>query len=118
MTNRNSEMTSELQEKINNRVEYCRDEIVKALSDLVKIPSISPKFPGVDYDSVLGYEGDVSRYIGKLNEESGAYIDFWEVEHGRTNVVAHYRGIGHGKSLIYNGHVDVVPPGQHDKWKS
>lgn len=99
-------------------VDAMRHEIVNSLSDIVKIPSISPKFPGVTYEEFLGLEGDVSRYLGKIYQEAGADPDYWEVEPKRTNVAAVYRGSGGGRSLIYNGHVDVVPPGQTEKWSS
>lgn len=109
---------TELQNKIVEAVDAMRDEIVTSLSDIIKIPSISPKFPGIAYEEFLGREGDVSRYLGAIYEAAGAEPDYWEIEPQRTNVAAFYRGSGGGKSLIYNGHVDVVPPGQAEKWQS
>jgi acetylornithine deacetylase len=106
------------QTRIVEVIEGMRDEIVNTLSEIVKIRSISPKFPGVVYEEFLGNEGDVSRYLGKIYQEAGADPDYWEVEPQRTNVAAVYRGAGGGKSLIYNGHVDVVPPGQAEDWRS
>jgi acetylornithine deacetylase len=35
----------------------------------------------------------------------------------RPNVVAHRRGVGGGRSLILNGHIDVVPAGPAGQWK-
>src|SRR5699024_5109406 len=32
------------------------------------------------------------------------------------NVVGVMKGTGGGKSVILNGHVDVVPEGEHDQW--
>src|SRR4029077_12194023 len=37
-------------------------------------------------------------------------------EPGRENAVGVVRGSGGGRSLIYNGHVDVVPPGDPAIW--
>jgi acetylornithine deacetylase len=35
----------------------------------------------------------------------------------RPNVIGVKRGVGEGRSLLLNGHVDVIPPGSHDAWK-
>jgi acetylornithine deacetylase len=41
----------------------------------------------------------------------------WDVG-GKRNVVAAWRGTGGGKSLVLNGHVDVVPPASEALWTS
>ena len=41
----------------------------------------------------------------------------WSVE-GKRNVVATSTGTGGGRSLILNGHVDVVPPANAELWSS
>jgi acetylornithine deacetylase len=41
----------------------------------------------------------------------------WPVE-GKRNVVATWAGTGGGRSLILNGHVDVVPPANEALWAS
>ncbi|MDW5597518.1 ArgE/DapE family deacylase [Conexibacter stalactiti] len=41
----------------------------------------------------------------------------WSVE-GKRNVVARWKGSGGGRSLILNGHVDVVPPASAALWSS
>ncbi len=40
------------------------------------------------------------------------------IEPGRENAVGVLRGAGGGRSLIFNGHVDVVPPGDPANWTS
>ncbi len=39
----------------------------------------------------------------------------WSVE-GKSNVVATWAGAGDGRSLLLNGHVDVVPPAAESLW--
>jgi acetylornithine deacetylase len=39
----------------------------------------------------------------------------WPVE-GKRNVVATWEGAGEGRSLVLNGHVDVVPPAAESLW--
>ena len=44
-------------EKVLNNIDSMKDEIIQAVSNVVKIPSINPKYPGVtsDDDGRLGY---------------------------------------------------------------
>jgi acetylornithine deacetylase len=39
----------------------------------------------------------------------------WEVA-GKRNVVATWAGVGEGRSLVLNGHIDVVPPAAEELW--
>jgi acetylornithine deacetylase len=41
----------------------------------------------------------------------------WDVS-GKRNVVATWKGSGGGRSLILNGHIDVVPPANEELWTS
>ena len=42
---------------------------------------------------------------------AGTRNDLWEEEPGRANLVGVISGSGSGRSLIFNGHIDTVPPG-------
>ena len=46
-----------------------------------------------------------------------AEVDVFGIEAGRENAVGVIRGAGGGRSLIYNGHVDVVPVGRAENWR-
>jgi acetylornithine deacetylase len=91
------------------------DELVAAVSAAVQIPSVNPAYPGQDYDAVVGGEGRVSRMVAELYRRAGAEVDLFAVDPGRDNAVGVLAGSGGGRSLIFNGHVDVVPPGD-DEW--
>ncbi|MFL2746512.1 MAG: hypothetical protein ACJ0A9_04250 [Dehalococcoidia bacterium] len=41
-------------EKVLNNIDSMKDEIIQAVSSVVKIPSINPKYPGVTSDDVIG----------------------------------------------------------------
>lgn len=97
-------------------VENLKDELVQLVSDLVKMPSINPTYPGVKREDVIGGESKVNEFLKPVMESIGLKTDLWEEEAGRANLVGHYRGSGGGKSLIFNGHVDVVPPGPEEQW--
>lgn len=101
------------------------DDIIGLARDLVRIPSETHP-PGGD-------EGPVQDHIASVLGEIGLDVDVfepWDVagatEHpgwwpgleydDRPNVVATWPGTGGGRSLILNGHCDVVPAGPRDLW--
>ncbi len=100
------------------RVDDLRDELLDAIVKAVRIESVNPKYPGQVYDDVVGGEGQVSRFMGEMYRSAGAEVDLFAVEPGRENAVGTIKGAGGGRSLIYNGHVDVVPVGDLDAWTS
>jgi len=108
----------DLEQRVTAQVDGLRDELVDAISKAVQIASVNPKYPGQVYDEVVGGEGEVSKFMGAVYEGIGAEVDLWAIEPGRENAVGVIKGQGGGRSLIYNGHVDVVPPGDPAKWKS
>ena len=107
-------------------VEERRDEVVQLCADLVRIPSETHP-PGGD-------EGPVQRHVQSVFTDLGLDIDVFEpwsvsgiqdhpgwwpgLEYDdRPNVVATWAGSGGGRSLILNGHCDVVPAGPHELWE-
>ena len=48
---------------------------------------------------------------------AGAELDVFGEVAGRENCVGVVRGAGGGRSLIFNGHVDVVPGGAAEEWR-
>ena len=77
--------------------------IVALLSDLVGIPS---------HDA----ERSVVEYVSRRLDEMGVRYEITEVETDRQNLTAF---IGEGKkSLIFNTHIDTVPPGNVEDWGS
>jgi len=100
-------------------VDSLKDELVQLLCDIVRIPSVTgmPADPCSDDDlpEVSG-ETQVNHVLKLVMESFGLDTDLWEVEKGRANLVGICRGKGQGRSLILNGHVDVVPPGPPEKW--
>ena len=110
-------MTS-IEDRLIGRVDGMRDEIIKHVGELVRIPSVNPRYPGTAYDDVVGGEGQAARYMAGLFEDAGAKVSLIAPEPGRDNAVGVLEGDGGGRSLIFNGHVDVVPPGDEHQWQS
>ncbi len=97
-------------------VDDLRDELVRLASDMIQIPSVNPTYPGVVREEAIGGESRVNRLLEPVMDEIGLETDLWEAEEGRANLVGLCKGTGGGRSLIFNGHVDVVPPGPEDLW--
>jgi acetylornithine deacetylase len=98
------------------RIDSMRDEIAGQASSLVRIESVNPKYPGTVYDDVVGGESDASRFMAQLYRDAGASVDLFSTAPGRENAVGVIEGSGGGRSLILNGHVDVVPVGLNRDW--
>jgi acetylornithine deacetylase/succinyl-diaminopimelate desuccinylase family protein len=109
------DVSTELFDRVETRVEGMTEEIVKAVQSIVRIESVNPTFPGPCFGNVGG-EGEVSRYLGKLCRDMTSDIQIFGKERGRENLVAVVNGQGGGRSLMLNGHVDVVPPGDIGLW--
>ncbi len=88
----------------------------------------------VAFPSVTGEELEIQRFISGKLKTMGLEVDMWEPDHdelkqhpayvaveqgylNRPNVVGIYEGSGDGRSLLLNGHVDVIPPGEQDTWE-
>jgi acetylornithine deacetylase len=114
----------DVQKKINDYVEKNREFLVELIQKLVRIESLE------------GNEGNVQREIQNVlaQIDDDLILDVWEPDinelkkhpafvpveksyEGRPNVVAVRKGSGEGRSLILNGHVDVVPTGESGTWK-
>src|SRR5919201_2686677 len=110
-------MAPDFTDRVLSAVDDERDELVEAISDAIQIPSVNPRYPGQTYEDVVGGEGEVSHFVADIYRELGAEVDVFGLEPGRENAVGVIRGSGGGRSLIYNGHVDVVPAGSVSNWR-
>ena len=116
-----------LVERVASAVARHRDRILEVFRDLVRIPSETHP-PGGD-------EGPAQRYVEDRMRELGLQPDVFEpwsvpgieghpgwwpgLDYAdRPNVVGTWAGSGGGRSLILNGHIDVVPVGSEDLWSA
>lgn len=84
--------------------------------------------------SIRGDESKAQAIIVEKLREIGLKLDIWElggtelINHsffcsdrkdfrGNPNVVGVWKGTGGGRSIILNGHIDVVPEGDLDEWE-
>ena len=98
-----------------------RDTAIEFLRSMVAIPSVT------------GDEGPIQAFMQTHLEKMGLEIDMWDMDaeeiqkhpaaavvtesyEGRPNIVATYKGSGGGRSLLLNGHTDVIPAGPPESW--
>jgi acetylornithine deacetylase len=89
-----------------------RDYAVELTRDLVRIPTVNPKFVS---DAELNREPEHQAHLAAMLEGLGFGCELLEVSEGRPNLVASWPG-SEARSLILCGHVDVVPEGERGLW--
>jgi acetylornithine deacetylase len=96
------------------------DELIDTVAELVRRPS------------PLGTEADAQSYVADHLAASGLKVDVWDLDDsikelanagdsgvpfpGRPNVAGTRKGAGGGRSLIVQGHIDVVSPEPVAAW--
>ena len=75
------------------------DDVISLLADLVKIPSI------------CGEEGPIADFIAGWLGSRELPVETIEVKPGRPDVISRVTGRRDGPHLMFNAHVDTVPPG-------
>ncbi|MBA3388830.1 MAG: M20/M25/M40 family metallo-hydrolase, partial [Rubrobacter sp.] len=106
---------------ISHAIEARRESAVKLLQKLVRVPSVT------------GEEGAVQEIVEAAFRERGLDVDRWEatreeispyLDHvgeqetfeDRPNVAGVRTGIGDGRSILLNAHMDTVAPGDSATW--
>lgn len=100
-----STIKDELKDRLIQEVEDNKDDLIDFCSRLIQIPSENP--PG---DST-----EITQFIDDYLKNVGAETTWHESTDKMYNLISSI-GQGNGKHLIYCGHSDVVPTGDHDKW--
>jgi acetylornithine deacetylase len=114
-------MTDPNRQKILDKVDASQDHAIKFLQDMVAIPSVT------------GDEAAIQTFMNEYLNGIGLDVDMWETDweelkkhpgyravsrgyEGRPNIVATLKGTGGGRSLLLNGHTDVIPVGNGEGW--
>jgi acetylornithine deacetylase len=106
-----------------------RDELIELASALIRFDTTArlPGDPARD-------EAALQTLLAERLERSGAHIDLWEPSEeemrgrpyvpegldfdGRPQLTATFGGTGGGRSLVFNGHIDVVSAEPVERWTS
>lgn len=78
-------------------------ELEQLLFDLLRIPSVNPKFKTGDEPA----ETQIVEFLDKKMMDYGFEVERQVVESGGWNLIARIRGDG-PKTLVFNGHIDTV----------
>lgn len=80
-----------------------RDYIIQTLQDLVRVNSVNPLL------SANGKgEAELGAYVANALSTLGVPVTTHEIQPGRVNVVGVLKGVGDGRSLLLNAHMDTV----------
>lgn len=108
-------------EAIVETIDKNREKAVEFLQKMVSIPSVT------------GDEAAIQAFVAEYMTGIGLEVDMWETDwealkkhpgyrpvergyEGRPNIVATAKGTGGGRSLLLNGHTDVIPVGNGEGW--
>ncbi|WP_244425269.1 M20/M25/M40 family metallo-hydrolase [Pseudaminobacter salicylatoxidans] len=114
-------MTDATRQRLLDKIDASRDSAVEFLQKMVSIPSVT------------GDEAAIQAFLGDYLKGIGLDVDMWETDweelkkhpgyrpvdrgyEGRPNIVATAKGTGGGRSLLLNGHTDVIPVGNGEGW--
>lgn len=92
-----------IKEKLNDAFKEAvkEDEVLQIVQKLVKTES---------HWAFNEREKPIANVLKTLFAEEGIDVYLQDVVDGRQNVIATLKGSGNGKSLMFNGHIDTVPP--------
>ncbi|AHV97650.1 ArgE/DapE family deacylase [Paenibacillus sabinae] len=127
MMNNKTRMAEKILEKISEKISSCGNQYIEFLSQLVQTDT-QVIGHGVDGGKEQAGQEIVKARLSRL----GLSIDEFPVEddkirkypganlghnnEGRNNIVGVMKGIGGGRSLILNGHIDTMPFGDRQAW--
>lgn len=94
-------------EKIVKGIEDKRNEMVKLCCDLISFKSENPP-ANVE---------DIAYFVRDYFRERGFRVNTYEPKKGKVSVSARLER-GEGKRLLWNGHIDVVPAGRRENWRT
>jgi acetylornithine deacetylase len=114
-------MPSKIEQKVIDAIDSKKDKICGFLQKLVMFPSVT------------GQEAEIQDFIANHLKDLGLEVDMWVPDldtiknhpayvvpdksyTNRPNVVGVLKGTGQGRSLLFNGHVDVIPEGPEEAW--
>lgn len=99
-------------EKVWEEIEANPDRVVALTQEMVRIPSVNPKF---EKKQGLNNEAQVAELVRDRLKSGGFDTKSWEVFPDRPNVVGNLEG-DEDRSLILCGHIDTVPVGNKANW--
>ena len=114
-------MSASVRQKLLQKIDENREKSITFLQQMIAIPSVT------------GDEAKIQKFLADYMANIGLDVDMWETDweelkkhpgyrpvdrgyEGRPNIVATLKGSGGGRSLLLNGHTDVIPVGGGEGW--
>jgi acetylornithine deacetylase len=114
-------MSTKSRQAVLDVIDKNKDKAIELLRKMVSIPSVT------------GDEAAIQAFVADYMEGIGLDVDMWETDwealkkhpgyrpvdrgyEGRPNIVGTRKGKGGGRSLLLNGHTDVIPVGNGEGW--
>ncbi len=124
-------MLTDLEARVAGLLADRRDDLVALASDLIRLDTTARGRA----EEPARREADLQALLGERLRAAGATVDIWEptaeeiADHpltpsvptgfaGRPQLAARLRGAGKGRSLLLNGHIDVVAAEPQAAWSS
>src|SRR6516165_5972886 len=114
-------MSASIDQTLVQKIDDSRERAVAFLQQMIAIPSVT------------GDEAKIQKFLADYMTKIGLDVDMWGTDwgelkkhpayrpvdrgyEGRPNIVATLKGSGGGRSLLLNGHTDVIPVGGGEGW--
>ena len=126
-------MLSNKELEVLNQIENSRNELIGLLQTLIGYHTVAPGVGEyVDHEEYIKHQTFVSNFLEKVDFET----EIWDLDpkslpdfagsgvmrdrdcRNMPIVTGTRTGAGSGRSLLLNGHYDVVVPGDEDEWNS
>lgn len=101
-------MDKDFREKINVHIEMQREFYKEVFFNLLRFETINPP----------GGEDAIAKYIANVLQGENSNCSLQYVVPERPNVLAELSFGKPGKKLVFNAHMDVVPPGNLENWNT
>jgi len=96
-----------VKDRIINEIDAKREEYVEFLRKLVQTDSYNPP----------GNEKNVADVIKEFFQANNIKCEIFPFDKNRANMLGSLNENFEGTNIIFNGHMDVVPPGSEEEWK-
>lgn len=93
--------------EILQHIEQNKSDYIQFLQKLIRTDSYNPP----------GNEKNAAKVIGEYLEKAQISYEIFPFEENRANLIAYLNTNTANKNLLYNGHMDIVPPGDMKEWK-
>jgi acetylornithine deacetylase len=114
-------VSSDSRQRVLDQIDQNRDKAITFLQKMIAIPSVT------------GDEAAIQKFVADHMSSIGIEVDMWDTDweelkkhpayrpvdrgyEGRPNIVGTLKGSGGGRSLLLNGHTDVIPVGNGEGW--